>query len=107
MQDSSSPKTTTVVRVETNTVKIVQKYIQNCRLRFPDLMHAADQKDFPMLIQEAHKIKGTAGLMSVIDLSTLGARLEIAARANDLSEVQRQLEALSQYLSTLTIAAMP
>ena len=63
------------------------------------------QNDFPLLIQEAHKIKGTGGLMSVMDLSSLGERLEIAARANDLNEVQRQLEALSQYLNSITIAA--
>jgi HPt (histidine-containing phosphotransfer) domain-containing protein len=105
MEDSLSPKPKMIVRVDTNTVKIVQQYVRQCRLHLPDLRQAASQNDFPLLIQEAHKIKGTGGLMSIAQLSGLGERLELAARANNLNEVQLQLEALSQYLNSITIAA--
>lgn len=86
-------------------LRLFKSTIRQCQRSLPEFMQAAVQKDFPLLIQEAHKIKGTGALMSVMDLSMLGERLEIAARANDLNEVQRQLEALSQYLNSITIAA--
>jgi HPt (histidine-containing phosphotransfer) domain-containing protein len=105
IQDPSFPKTNAVELVDANIVKIVQKYIRQCRLRLPEFRQAAEQKDFLFLVQEAHKIKGTGGLMSVGQLIRFGEQLELAARANNLSEIQQQLEALSYYLNTVTIAA--
>ena len=105
MEDSFSSESNTIVRVEANTVTIVKKYIRQCQLHLPELLQAASQNNFPLLIQEAHKIKGTSGLMSVAQLSSLGEQLERAAKANNPAEVQLQLEALSRYLNSITITA--
>lgn len=94
-----------IVYVEANTVSIVQKYIQQCKKNLPELFQAIERQDFSFLIQEAHKIKGTGGLMSVTNLHVLGEKLETAARANNFSEARSLLQALAQFLETVTVVA--
>lgn len=83
---------------------IAPNYLKNRILDLTVLKDALNRKDFKAIAALAHKTKGTAGGYGFNELGAIAKTLEMAAKSENLTEVDTALEKMKNYLESVEIA---
>jgi CheY-like chemotaxis protein len=79
----------------------IPEYLANCGKEVAAIEIALAAGDFVPIQKVGHNLKGTGSAYGFSLLTTLGHRLECAAKAGDRSEIAEQFKNLSQYLGAI------
>ena len=92
-----------VVEIERDLHDIASLYLEAREADLAQLDLACDAGRFEEVRAIGHKLHGSSGMLGFDRAGDIGAELESAARAGDVAAVRRQIEALRDYLSRLSI----
>lgn len=84
--------------MEPGLEQITPGYLAARQEEVPALIALLAASDFERLAHLAHKIKGTGASYGFVDLSRIGAALEVAAKRRDRCDAGDQLTELNDYL---------
>ena len=76
-----------------------QKFIDKIRARLPELDRAVEERDFPLIGQMAHWIKGTGGTVGLPQLSEISLQIEEAVKRHSLDETRAHCQRLGSLVS--------
>jgi PAS domain S-box-containing protein len=93
------------IEVEADLGEITPGYLAGRREELPRLMALLAASDFERIAQLAHNIKGTGTSYGFVDLSRIGAALEIAAKQRDSGAADAQLAQLNDFLEHIRTIA--
>ena len=91
------------VQPDPDIADLVDGYIENRRADLPKLDAAIKNQECDTLSRLGHNMKGSGAAYGLEGVSTIGAGIEKAAKANDLDEVQSLLVELKDYLSRVIV----
>ncbi len=83
--------------------RLVDKYLQRRREDIDMLMLAAQSADFETVRITGHNLYGSGAAYGLEEISTIGAHLESAAEAADVSTITRLIGELRQFLINLRV----
>jgi len=86
------------IEMQPGLEQITPAYLAGRQEEVPALIALLAASDFERLALLAHKIKGTGASYGFVDLSRIGAALEVAAKRRDTSDAGAQLTELNDYL---------
>jgi HPt (histidine-containing phosphotransfer) domain-containing protein len=92
-----------VARIDPDLSDLIPGFLARKRLDVEAIRVAAAAGNHKALSDLGHKIKGEGGSYGLDRISEIGANLELAAKAQDAAEVQRQAEALEEFLDAVEI----
>jgi HPt (histidine-containing phosphotransfer) domain-containing protein len=75
-----------------------QRYLERRKADFALLVDAISRNDFETLMRVGHQIKGNAATFGFSDLEDLAKDLENCGRTSDISEAQRLIDKMSEWL---------
>ncbi len=87
--------------------ELVPAYLGSRNRQVPTLFQLLAEADFDGIHKIAHDLKGTGTSFGFPELSRLGERLQLSARAASAPDVGRQLAQLRDYLARLEAAPKP
>jgi len=76
-----------------------QKFIDKIRARLRELDRAVEERDFPLIGQMAHWIKGTGGTVGLPQLSEISLQIEEAVKRHSLDETRAHCQRLGSLVS--------
>ncbi len=79
----------------------LQRYVQNVEEELPRMWEAFEEKNYPLLVEVAHRLKGTSGLLELDTLYEKFKELETKARERKDLDYGLILDAVSTQLATL------
>jgi len=82
---------------------IMPDYLAWRREEVPELIAMLAASDFERLAKLSHNIKGTGTSYGFVDLSRIGADLELAAKQRDTNAASAQLMQLNYYLEHVQV----
>jgi HPt (histidine-containing phosphotransfer) domain-containing protein len=82
---------------------ILPDYLAWRREEVPQLIALLAASDFERLAKLSHNIKGTGTSYGFVDLSRIGADLELAAKQRDIDAASAQLMQLNHYLEHVQV----
>lgn len=105
MTPPGSPDTHTPIRVEISRdlEDIAPTFLDNKREDLQTLRVAVGAKDFATLQTLGHRMKGDGGGYGFDAISETGARLESAAKQQDLPTVEQCIVELEDFLNRVTV----
>ncbi|MFO8099299.1 MAG: Hpt domain-containing protein [Salinibacter sp.] len=80
---------------------LVETFLDDCPAYLAAIRTAVDEEDAEALIQEAHSLKGTLGLLHATPARRAAKRLEELGRTERLDEAPEALDALTDALDRL------
>ena len=80
-------------------------YVARCRGGLLSLSTALDRGDFEAVRVYGHRMKGSGGAYGIPRITEIGAAIEQAAKAKDLTELQNVASTLDAYLRRLAVAS--
>lgn len=83
--------------------RLVDKYLQRRRDDIGMLMIAAQSADFETVRVTGHNLYGSGAAYGLADISSIGAKLESAAKAADAPKIERLINDLRDFLSNLKV----
>jgi hypothetical protein len=92
-----------LVRIDPDLTDLIPGFLSNRRADVALLGDAIAQRDFETIRTVGHRLRGDGGGYGFLDISTIGAALEQAAKNQDLPEIHRQIMALSTYLERVEV----
>jgi HPt (histidine-containing phosphotransfer) domain-containing protein len=92
-----------VVRIDPDLSDLIPGFLARKRQDVDAIRVAAAAGNHTALSDLGHKIKGEGGSYGLDRISEIGANLELAAKAQDAVEAQRQAEALTEFLDAVEI----
>jgi HPt (histidine-containing phosphotransfer) domain-containing protein len=88
-----------VVQAHPEVADLVPNYLERRRAELPALQAALQAADVGALQRAGHRIKGSAAGYGCAPLGELAARLDAAARANDLRAAERAVHEIADWVS--------
>ena len=92
-----------VVFIEEELAGIVPIYIQRRKNDVTVLKEALADKDFPVLKNKGHSLKGSGGGYGMFRLTELGAQLEVCAKSEDSAAACRIIDEIEKYLQNVVV----
>ena len=93
-----------IVTIEdADVMELIPDYLES---RFSDLgilQNTVQQQDFETVRSLGHKMKGSGGGYGLDRISVIGAKLESAAKAQDLTVIRQQIDDLADFLNRVEI----
>jgi histidine phosphotransfer protein HptB len=105
MTPPGSPDTHTPIPVEISRdlEDIAPTFLENRRKDLQTLRIAVAAQDFATLQTLGHRMKGDGGGYGFDAISTIGARLEAAAKRQDLPPIEQHIVELEDFLNRVTV----
>ena len=100
---SLNPDDRITVEISRDLEDIVPIFLGNRKKEFPTLREALTTHDFKTLQTLGHRMKGDGGGYGFDHISEIGAGLEIAAKQQDLSGIEKLLTQLEDFLRRVTV----
>lgn len=91
-----------VVDTEEVDDELVGVFIEEIQRLTGELKEGLDRNDPEMMRMAAHSIKGMGGTIGLPEISVLGLTIENAAKADRLSDARPLVDALAEWLTTLS-----
>jgi HPt (histidine-containing phosphotransfer) domain-containing protein len=93
------------IRIETQPglEQITPAYLAARQREVPELIALLAASDFERLAHLAHNVRGTGSSYGFVDLSRIGAALEVAAKRRDPCDAGAQLTELNDYLAHVQV----
>ena len=82
-------------------VEVLEEFIKNVERQIPDMRTAEKKKEFQVLTDQAHAIKGGAANLGAMDLSRAAMVIEQAGRLKQDQNLEKQLQNLETQFSRL------
>jgi CheY-like chemotaxis protein len=82
-------------------VEVLEEFIKKVDLQIPDMMAAEKKREFQVLEDQAHAIKGGAANLGAMDLSRAAMVIEQAGRLKQDQNLEKQLQDLETQFSRL------
>jgi len=82
---------------------LMPQFITRKRQDLAQLLDASKHRDYATIRALGHRIKGDGQMMGFEVMSKVGQALEIAAEGENLEEIRRLIQTLSNYLSSIRI----
>lgn len=92
-----------LVRVDASFEPLVPKFLTNRKKEVITMREALASQDFETVRTVAHGMKGAGGSYGFDRVSELAATVEQAAKARDLSAIERDLPLLGSYLDRIKV----
>jgi len=92
-----------VVKVESEFIDKIPKYLKNRRREIQTLQEALEKKDFETIKGIGHKLKGHAGCYGFDLLGEFGMAVELAAKAEKAQSIQEIIQEIESYLDRLKV----
>ena|SRR5713226_8313152 len=92
-----------VVRIDPDLSDLLPEFMARKRLDAEVIRNAAAAGDHPKLSDLGHRIKGEGGSYGLDEISEIGAKLELAAKASDVAAARRHADELIAYLDAVEI----
>lgn len=92
-----------VIKVDSELKDIVPGFIEKRKKEISSMWDSLNKKDFNTLQTLGHRLKGNAGGYGFDHLGSLGATIEISAKAKDAARIEPVLKELEDYLSRLEV----
>ena len=87
------------VKVNGEVGELFHVYLRRCRQQVSGARAALRDGDFTPARDSGHRLKGSGGFYGIDEISSLGGRIESAARAGDAPLALQLLEQLDAYLA--------
>jgi len=91
------------VHVDPDLEELIPGFLENRQQDIVTLNQAYDNEDLEVLRSIGHSLKGTGGGYGFDGMSDLGAKIEQAAKVNDLSSIRTLIDELDDYLKRINI----
>lgn len=92
-----------VVEIEAWVAHLVPRFLENRAKDVTDLRAAIADRDFDLIRELGHNLKGAAGGYGFTDLGELGVRLEAAAADRSLDSAAACADALATYVKRVKV----
>ncbi|CAN2049272.1 Hpt domain-containing protein [Candidatus Magnetomoraceae bacterium gMMP-1] len=96
-------KTQVTVKVNEKMKKFIPQFLNNTHADFEKLKTAVESNDFKAVHTIAHSMKGYGTPFGFIALSDISAIIQVQAIQNNIEEVKRLTDELSNYLDNINI----
>ena len=83
--------------------RLLAQYLERRKTDLTRLRAALDEQDFASLQLTGHNLYGSGAAYGLEDISTLGARLEHAAKAQQTELISALIDELEHFVTTVTI----
>lgn len=93
------------VRVDPDLKELIPGFLENRRRDIEKLNRACDERDLETLASIGHNLKGTGGGYGFDGMSRLGAKIERAAKANDLQSIRQLIDAYAAYMQRVDVVS--
>jgi histidine phosphotransfer protein HptB len=103
MTPPQSSHTPIPVEISRDLEDIVPTFLENRRKDLQTLRVAVGAQDFAILQTLGHRMKGDGGGYGFHAISTIGARLEAAAKQQDLPLCEQPIMELEDFLNRVTV----
>lgn len=91
-----------VVATDEVDEELVEVFIEELIRLSQELSEGVDSNDLEMVRSAAHSIKGMGGTIGLPEISVLGLTIENAAKQERMDEVRPLVDALANWVSTLS-----
>jgi HPt (histidine-containing phosphotransfer) domain-containing protein len=91
------------VIVDAELEEIVPSFLQNRQKDIETIRESLETKDFTTIQRLGHIMKGAGGGYGFDRITEIGSSMEKAAKAQDLTQIENDLNALVQYLNGVEI----
>jgi len=95
--------TSLIITIDKDLEDLIPGYIENRRMDIASIEAALRKNDFETIRVLGHSMKGSGGGYGFDKITEIGKRIEEAAKAMETGEINRQIAALSEYLSNINI----
>jgi len=92
-----------IVRIDEDLEEIVPVFLRNRQKDITAIHEALHKGDFEDIRVRGHSMKGVGSGYGFEPVTTLGARLEKAATAEDDAEIRRAVAELADYMSRVDV----
>lgn len=82
--------------------ELVEVFIEELKRLTGELQEGMENRDPAMIRMAAHSIKGMGGTIGLPEISVLGLTIENAAKADQLQDARPLVDALANWLTTLS-----
>jgi HPt (histidine-containing phosphotransfer) domain-containing protein len=100
MRDSLQPR---VVLLEKDLEQLVTRFLERKQSELDRLRAAMLAGDFETIRRLGHDLKGAGDGFGFPELSILGARFEVAAKAGDAEQIAVHISTMERYLTRLQV----
>lgn len=91
------------VEVDPDIADLVPQFLENRQKDMLSLQDLIESKNIYAISQLAHKIKGSAAGYGFDELSRIAAKMEEAAKQNDLASIQKLYTDAASYLKDVDV----
>ncbi|HOE17704.1 MAG TPA: Hpt domain-containing protein [Syntrophorhabdaceae bacterium] len=95
--------TSLIITIDKDLEDLIPGYIENRRRDIASIEAALRKNDFETIRVLGHSMKGSGGGYGFDKITEIGKRIEEAAKVMETGEINRQIAALSEYLSNINI----
>ena len=92
-----------VVKVDKDLEGIVPEYLNNIRENFKKIPNALKQKNFELIYQIGHNMKGTGSSYGFVNISEIGKKLEKAGSDKNVAVITEGIAAMTEYLEKINV----
>lgn len=96
-----------IVKVDPELRDITPGFLENKRKELAELQCALSEKRLQDIVRIGHKIKGNAGSYGFVALGGIGASLEEAAKASNLTLCLSLITDMATYLDSVEVVYEP
>lgn len=91
------------VQIDRELEDLIPDYLENRRIELGELRSHISRNDVAKIKTIGHKLAGNAGGYGLHSLGKIGAKIESAAIANDLSEMVQYADEIEDFLKNIEI----
>ncbi|GAB6888750.1 hypothetical protein JCM13304A_22490 [Desulfothermus okinawensis JCM 13304] len=92
-----------VITIDSELEEIVPLFLENRKNDIKVIENSLKEKDFNTIKRLGHSMKGTGGGYGFDRVTEIGAAIEEAAKNQNSSEIQQQIDTLKDYLERIEI----
>ena len=94
-----------IVKVDTDIMELIPGFMENRKKNIATINEAIIGNDWETVYQVAHKIKGSAGLYGLTELSSLAKELEFAGKEKNADKAIEYFKKIEEYVANLKIVS--
>lgn len=91
------------VKIDKDLQDIIPAYLENRESNVSQISQALIQKDYASIQSWGHQMKGSGSGYGFDQITEIGEQLEVAAKNRDDAAIEKQAQALRNYLEHLEI----
>ena len=92
-----------IIRISSDIEEIVPGFLEGRNKDVQSLRELVDAGDIAEIQTIGHKLKGNSGSYGFDEMGEIGARIEEAAKQNDLDTIVAETNELEKYLSDIEV----